>query len=54
MNTKSQYGFEQINISDKLDEVIKKAIERAKKEKKRKSKLLTLILCILNFTQGFL
>ena len=35
MNSKSQYGFEQIKISDRLDEVIKKAIERAKKEKKR-------------------
>ena len=33
MTTKSQYGFEQIKISDKLDEVIKEAIERAKKEK---------------------
>ena len=33
MNTKSQYGFEQIKISDRLDEVINKAIERAKKEK---------------------
>ena len=36
MITKSQFGFEQIKISDKLDEVIKEAIERAKKEKKRK------------------
>jgi|GEM_PF-5787193 len=35
MNSKNQYGFEQIKISDRLDEVIKKAIERAKKEKKR-------------------
>ncbi|HEY5587840.1 MAG TPA: hypothetical protein VIK86_02675 [Candidatus Paceibacterota bacterium] len=36
MITKNQYGFEQIKIPDKLDEVIKKAIERAKKEKKRR------------------
>ena len=36
MNTKSQYGFEQIKVSDRLDEVIKKAIERVKNEKKRK------------------
>jgi hydroxylamine reductase (hybrid-cluster protein) len=36
MNTKSQYGFEQIKVSDRLDEVVKKAIERAKKEKKEK------------------
>lgn len=36
MKAKGQYGFEQIKISDRLDEVIKKAIERAKKEKKRK------------------
>ena len=35
MTTKSQYGFEQIKIPDKLDEVIKEAIERAKKEKKK-------------------
>ena len=33
MTTKSQYGFEQIKVSNRLDEVIKKAIERAKKEK---------------------
>ena len=33
MNTKSQYGFEQIKISDRLDKVIKNAIERSKKEK---------------------
>ena len=37
MDTKSQYGFEQIKISDRLDEVIKKAIERAKKEKKTRN-----------------
>ena len=37
MTTKSQFGFEQIKISDELDEVIKEAIERAKKEKKEKS-----------------
>ena len=36
MNTKSQYGFEQIKISDRLDEVIKQAIKKAKNEKKRK------------------
>ncbi len=34
MNTKCQYGFEQIKISDRLDEVIKNAIKKAKKEKK--------------------
>ena len=32
MNTKSQYGFEQITVSDRLDEVIKQAIKKAKKE----------------------
>lgn len=36
MTIKSQYGFEQIKISDRLDEAIEKAIEKAKKEKKRK------------------
>jgi len=34
MNTKCQYGFEQIKIPDRLDEVIKNAIKKAKKEKK--------------------
>ena len=32
MNTKSQYGFEQITVSDRLDEVIKQAIKKSKKE----------------------
>jgi len=34
MNIKYQYGFEQIKISDRLDEVIKNAIKKAKKEKR--------------------
>jgi len=32
MNTKSQYGFELITVSDRLNEVIKQAIKKAKKE----------------------
>jgi len=35
MNTKCQYGFEQIKISDKLDEVIENAIKKAKKKKNK-------------------
>ncbi len=30
------YGFEQIKISDKLDEVVENAIKRAKKDSKKK------------------
>ena len=43
MNTKCQYGFEQIKISDRLDEVIENAIKKAKKEKKNKLNLTKLI-----------
>ena len=35
MNSKCQYGFEQIKISDKLDEVIENSIKKAKKEKNK-------------------
>ncbi|MCB2295778.1 hypothetical protein LGK95_20085 [Clostridium algoriphilum] len=35
MNTKCQYGFEQIKISDKLDEVIENAIKKAKKKENK-------------------
>jgi len=35
MITKQKNGFEQIRISDKLDEVVKNAIKRAKEDKRR-------------------
>ena len=39
MITKQKNGFEQIKISDKLDEVVKNAIKRAKEDKRNNVKL---------------
>ena len=35
MSTKQSNGFEQIRISDRLDEVVENAIKRAKKDKEK-------------------
>ena len=39
MIKKQKNGFEQIKISDKLDEVVKNAIKRAKEDKRNNIKL---------------
>jgi len=39
MITKQKNGFEQIRISDKLDEVVKNAIKRAQEDKRNTIKL---------------
>jgi len=43
MITKWKNGFEQIKISDKLDEVVENAIKKAKENKKRNKTKLNLI-----------
>jgi len=49
MITKQKNGFEQIRISDKLDEVVKNAIKRAKEDKRRNNIKLNLIECSINY-----
>ena len=42
MIAKQKNGFEKIKISDKLDEVVKNAIERAKEDKRNNIKLTSI------------
>ena len=51
MITKQKNGFEQIKISDRLDEVVKNAIKRAKESKKRNKIKLNLIECSINYSK---
>ena len=49
MITKQKNGFEQIRISDKLDEVVKNAIKRAKEDTERNKIKLNLIERSINY-----
>jgi len=49
MTTKPKNEFEQIKISDKLDEVVENVIKKAKENKKRNKTKLNLIECSINY-----